>query len=43
MAELRLELLKEEVKQASSGGAVPPHKVSAGAFFRKAVEIEDRV
>jgi len=43
MAELRLELLKEEEKQASSAGAIPPHKVSAGAFFCKVIEIEDRV
>jgi len=43
MAQLRVELLKEEVKQASSEGFNPPHKVSAGAFFRKAIEIEDRV
>ena len=41
MAQLRLELLKEEVKQTS--GDVPPQKVSAGAFFRKAIEIEDRL
>lgn len=43
MAELRLELLKEEVKQASSAGGVLPHKVSAGSFFRKGIEIEDRL
>ena len=43
MAQLRVELLKEEVKQTSGMGDVPPHKVSAGAFFRRAIEIEDRV
>jgi len=43
MAQLRLELLKEEAKQGSSTGNVSPHKVSAGAFFRKAIEIEDRL
>lgn len=42
MAQLRLELLKEEEKQ-TSGTRVPPHKVSAGGFFHKAIEIEDRV
>ena len=41
MAELRLELLKEEVKQGS--GAEGTHKVSAGSFFRKGIEIEDRL
>ena len=43
MAQLKLELLKEEVQQASSTGAAPLHKVSAGAFFHKAIEIEDRL
>lgn len=43
MAQLRLELLKEELKQTSGTGDTRPHKVSAGAFFRKAIEIEDRV
>jgi len=43
MAQLRLELLKEEMTQVSTAGATPPHKVSAGAFFRKAIEIEDRL
>lgn len=40
MAQLRLELLKEEAKELSGHG--PPHKVLAGAFFRKAIETEDR-
>jgi hypothetical protein len=31
------------VKQTSGAGGMPPHKVSAGAFFRKAIEIEDRL
>ena len=43
MAQLRLELLKEEVSQVSGMGDLPSHKVSAGAFFRKAIEIEDRL
>ena len=38
MAKLKLELLKEEAKEFS--GCRPPHKVSAGVFFRKAIEIE---
>ena len=42
MAQLRVELLKEEVKQVS-GARSPSHKVSAGGFFRKAIEIEDRL
>ena len=40
MHQLKMELLKEEAKELSQGG--PLHKVSAGAFFKKAVEIEDR-
>jgi hypothetical protein len=40
MAQLKLELLKEEAKELSMG--ISPHKVSAGAFLRKAIEIEDR-
>ena len=40
MAQLRLELLKEEAKELSGHG--PLHKVSAGAFLRKAIETEDR-
>jgi hypothetical protein len=40
MAQLKLELLKEEAKELSEGAS--PHKVSAGAFLRKAIEIEDR-
>ena len=43
MAQLRLNLLKEEAKQTSSAGGMSVHKVSAGAFFRKAIEIEDRL
>jgi len=43
MAQLKLELLKEEVKRTSGAGAVSPHKVSAGGFFDKAIEIEDRM
>jgi hypothetical protein len=40
MAKLRLELLKEEAKELSEGTS--PHKVSAGEFLRKAIEIKDR-
>ena len=40
MAQLKLELLKEEAKELSEGTSA--HKVSAGAFLRKAIEIEDR-
>jgi hypothetical protein len=40
MAKLKLDLLKEEAKESS--GRAQPHKVSAGAFFRKAIEIEGR-
>lgn len=40
MAQLKLELLKEEAKELSEHRAI--HKVSAGTFFRKAIEIEDR-
>ena len=39
MAQLRLELLKEEAKQTSSN--LP--KVPASTFFRKALDIEDRL
>jgi len=35
-----MELLREEAKDLSQGG--PLHKVSAGAFFKKAIEMEDR-
>jgi len=42
MAQLRVELLNEEVKEISGTGGVLP-KVSAGGFFRKAIEIEDRL
>jgi len=41
MAQLRLELLREEAKQASSTDHPP--KVSASALFRKALDIEDRL
>ena len=41
MAQLRLELLKEEVEQASSTDHLP--QVSATAFFRKALDIEERL
>jgi hypothetical protein len=41
MAQLKLELLKEEARELSGHGP-PPHKVSAGAFLRKAIDIEDR-
>jgi hypothetical protein len=41
MGDLKLELLKEEAKQASSIGRSP--KVSAGTFFQKAIDIEDRL
>ena len=40
MAQLKLELLKEEAKELSEGPL--PQKVLAGAFLRKAIEIEDR-
>ena len=44
MAQLRLELLKEEGKHASanmpSAGDTRP---SPGMFFRKAIEVEDRL
>lgn len=40
MAQLKLELLKEEAKEPSEGPL--SQKVSAGAFLRKAIEIEDR-
>ena len=40
MAQLKLELLKEEAKELSE--SAPLRQVSAGAFIRKAIEIEDR-
>ena len=40
MAQLKLELLKEEAKELLEGTSA--HKVSAGVFLRKAIEIEDR-
>ena len=40
MAQLKLELLKEEAKELTEGTSA--HKVSVGAFLRKAIEIEDR-
>jgi hypothetical protein len=40
MAQLRLELLKEEVKQTSGADRLP--QASASAFFRKALDIEER-
>ena len=40
LAELKLELLKEEAREQVGHGPSP--KVSPGAFFRKAIEIEDR-
>jgi len=40
MAQLRLELLKEEAKELSEG--VSLQKVSTGAFLHKAIEIKDR-
>ena len=40
MAQLKLELLKEEVKELSEGAS--PHSIPAGAFLCKAVDIEDR-
>ena len=39
MYQLKMELLKEEVRELSQGELL--HKVSTGAFFRKAIEIED--
>jgi len=41
MAQLRLELLKEEVKQVLS--THNPPQASAVAFFRKALDIEERL
>lgn len=48
MAHLRLELLKEEAKRASSANQLPadnvqPQNVSSSAFFRRAIDIEDRL
>jgi hypothetical protein len=40
LAQLKLELLKEDAKQLAGG--TPTNKVSAGTFIRKAIEIEDR-
>ena len=40
MAQLKLELLKEEARDFAGPG-LPP-KVSPGAFFKKVIEIEDR-
>lgn len=40
MAQLKLELLKEEAR-AFVGHGQPP-KVSPGAFFKKVIEMEDR-
>ena len=40
MHQLKMDLLKEEARELSQGG--PLRNVSAGAFFRKAIEIEDR-
>ena len=39
MAQLKLELLKEEARELSGSG--PLHKVSAGVFICKAIEIKD--
>lgn len=41
MAQLKLEILREEGKQASGTGHLP--KVSASALFRKAVDIEGQL
>jgi len=41
MAQLRLELLKEEAKQTSSIDRLP--QVSATTFFRKALDTEERL
>ena len=40
MAELKVELLEEEAKELLE--RAPLHKVSAGTFFCKAIDIEDR-
>ena len=40
MAQLKLELLKEEAKDLAEG--VTRYSVSPGAFFRKALEVEER-
>ena len=40
MAQLKLELLKEEARDFVGPG--PPPKVSPGAFFKKVIEIESR-
>lgn len=41
MKQLKLALLKEEAAELAECGP-SPHKVSAGAFFRKAIVIENR-
>ena len=41
MAQLKLELLREEARELAEHGL--QQKVSAGAFFRKAIEIEGRL
>ena len=43
MAQLREELLKEDIKQVSSAANLPSEVIPAGSFFRKAIEIEDRL
>jgi len=40
MAQLKLQLLQEEAKELTERG--PMYKVSPGAFFRKALDIEER-
>ena len=40
MAELKLELLKEEARDRVGNASLP--KFSPGGLFRKAIEIEDR-
>ena len=39
LAQLKLELLKEDVKELAGG--TPTNKVSAGTFICKAIEIKD--
>jgi hypothetical protein len=39
MAKLRMELAKEEAKELLA--RTPLHQVSAGAFFRKAMDAEE--
>jgi hypothetical protein len=43
MAQLRLELLQEEAKYISNTDDAGPQKISPGAFFRKAIDIEERL